>query len=71
MKCEKCNLLPVEETAWGCETDFEYKRRKNVICQCKNPKWIGKEIPYYLKRGGVNRRARCRYYKMLRRLNHD
>ena len=68
MKCEECGLLPYDETAYGCESNLEYKMRKKVICKCKNPKWIGKPMPYYLKRGGINKRTSCRYHKMLRRL---
>ena len=73
MKCKTCGKLPVDETAHGCETDDEYGRRIQVICDCKHyecrkirkSEWSGVSRPYYLKSGGVSKRALRVYKQML------
>ena len=76
MKCKTCGKLPVDETAHGCETDDEYGRRIQVICDCPHNRcgrlhrfmWIGKPMPYYLKSGKVSKRSMFIYHQMLNKV---
>ena len=35
MSCKYCGKLDVSETAYGCESDIEFERRKESICECE------------------------------------